>query len=406
VADDVPDWIVVDPVRLRQIVGNLLGNAIKFTAAGGIDLRVSRALLPSGEAALDFAITDTGIGMSADVLQRLFEPFMQEDASTAKTFGGTGLGLSISRRLARLMGGDVTVSSTRGVGSVFTVALPLIAASPPTAADDSAATAADGSFMAGLRALAVEDQEINRWLMARQFERLGLAFKLVEDGQQALAALQAGGYDLMVTDCHMPGIDGMELTSRVRAGEARSAGKRLPVLGLTADITAETRARCLAAGMDDVVSKPIDLRRLEQALRRLMARQPQGEITPPAEAEVPADQVFDDGIYQEMFGEDPESGEGWLAAYLETAAEMSVSVRQTLDADDRAGLKAAAHRLAGSSLSVGAVRLGLLARTLEHAAPAAPPVDLERIERELAAALGLTCDDITRFLADRKVLLP
>jgi signal transduction histidine kinase/DNA-binding response OmpR family regulator len=405
VAEDVPDWIVVDPVRLRQIVGNLLGNAIKFTASGGVDLRVTRSHLPSGDAALDFAIGDTGIGMAPDVLARLFEPFMQEDASTAKTFGGTGLGLSISRRLARLMGGDVTVTSTRGVGSVFTVSLPLIAADPPHARHAGADIEAERGFMAGLRALAVEDQAINRWLMARQFGRLGLAFTLVEDGQQALAALEADRYDLMITDCHMPGMDGMELTAKVRAGEARAGGRRMPVLGLTADITTETRARCLAAGMDDVVSKPIDLRRLQQALRTLMACQPAAEAPDADAPDAPADLVFDDRIYQELFGEDPQSGEAWLSAYLETAAATRDAVRRSVADDDRAGLKAAAHQLAGSSLSVGAIRLGLLARRLEHAAPEAPAADLHRIEDELAAVLGPTCDDITRFLAERKALL-
>ena len=131
VAEDVPDWIMIDGLRLRQILGNLLGNAIKFTASGSIELKASRCLLPSGGPALAFAVSDSGIGMAPDVLRRLFEPFMQEDASTAKTFGGTGLGLSISRRLARLLGGDITVASNHGAGSVFTLTIPLLVARAP-----------------------------------------------------------------------------------------------------------------------------------------------------------------------------------------------------------------------------------------------------------------------------------
>ena len=182
VNDDVPDWISVDPLRLRQIVGNLLGNAIKFTASGRVELAVSRGVLPSGDPALVFAVSDTGIGMAPDVLERLFEPFMQEDASTAKHFGGTGLGLSISRRLARLLGGDIDVTSSKGEGSVFALMIPLLVADPHDAPPEAEPAEPEDTALQGVRVLAAEDQAINRWLMTRQFGRLGVQFELVEDG--------------------------------------------------------------------------------------------------------------------------------------------------------------------------------------------------------------------------------
>jgi signal transduction histidine kinase/DNA-binding response OmpR family regulator len=398
VADDVPDWILVDPVRLRQMLGNLLGNAIKFTASGGVALTVSRAALPSGEPGLAFAVSDSGIGMAPDVLARLFEPFMQEDASTVKTFGGTGLGLSISRRLARIMGGDIAVASTRGTGSTFTLTIPLVEARAPLPPEDDAAAPA---LPSDVRVLAVEDQATNRWLLARQFERLGLRFALAEDGSKALAALAEGGFDLLVTDCHMPAMDGIELTRLVRAGES---GARLPILGLTADITSETRAKCLAAGMDDVISKPVNLRRLEAALRQLLTRPERGPLAveEPALAE---DQVFDPATYEDLFGEAREAGEAWLVAFLDAADTLAQAIRAHLAADERAGLKDAAHRLAGNALSVGAIRLGLQARALEGAASDATAEALARLDADLTTILDSTVREIGRFTASGKAFV-
>jgi signal transduction histidine kinase/HPt (histidine-containing phosphotransfer) domain-containing protein/ActR/RegA family two-component response regulator len=437
VAEDLPDWIATDPLRLRQILGNLLGNAVKFTASGRVELAVQRATVPNGRDDLVFAVSDTGIGMSEAVLQRLFEPFVQADASTTKTFGGSGLGLSISRRLARLLGGDITVRSAEGRGSVFTLVVPLVPAAEPAPAPAADTVAPDA--WRGLRVLVAEDQQTNRWLIDRQFGRLGVAAVLVEDGHQALAALGHGAFDLLITDCHMPGMDGVELATRIRRTEAASGRPRLPIIGLTADVTAGMRAQCLEAGMDDVASKPIDLRRLAQTLRRILpnlagampfasAAHPAGSVasgsrslgpsgsdpagqappapTPAGFADAAAPPVFDDQFFLELFADAEAEGAAWFGAYLETTAATLEPLRQACATADRSAVASLAHRMAGNALSAGATRLGMAARALEQAAAVAPASVLRAAAHGIVADFAAAQVEINRFIAAKLETVP
>ncbi len=377
VAADVPACVALDPLRLRQILVNLLGNAVKFTASGTVHLSVIRASLPTGEPTLCFAISDTGIGMTQEQLGRLFEPFSQADASTTKMFGGTGLGLTISRRLARLLGGDITVESEPGIGSVFRLRLPLLQAAPIEASAEAGSTVADRAVLGAKHILVAEDQATGRWLIQRQLEHLGFSVEVVPDGWAALVALEASEYDILVTDCHMPGMDGVELTSRIRSAEETSGRPRLSVLGLTADVTQRMRERCLAVGMDDVVAKPVSLSRLEAAVVRIV----HGHL---AEAEQSgtvsgAALVFDPGVYRELCQNDELEGRAWLKDYLVTTAALLQHVCEAVIGRDRKALGAAAHRLASASLSVGAMELGTLSCNLETAALQAPESEIERL---------------------------
>jgi signal transduction histidine kinase/CheY-like chemotaxis protein/HPt (histidine-containing phosphotransfer) domain-containing protein len=393
---ELPEWIISDALRLRQILGNLLSNAIKFTASGTVKVTVSLGVSASGAPVLGFAVSDTGIGMSAEVLMRLFEPFMQADASTTKNFGGTGLGLSISRRLARVLGGDIEVTSEQGVGSVFTLVVPLVVA--PTAsiplvsisAELASIGLADGALR-GLRVLLAEDQETNRWLMRRQFARFEVILEVVEDGHQAFAAFQRTTFDLLVTDCHMPGMDGVELVQCIRAVELSRGGARLPILGLTADITSEMHARCLGAGMDDVVSKPINLRQLEAALRRIVVRD---GCTTDAAAVVDDDALFDPGTYLELFGNDLEEGAEWLDGFIEAAVALIDAMSDGIRREDRTSLQAAAHRLAGTALSAGAMRVGMLARKMETLAAEGATAALDGLQGLISDSFDATRGEI------------
>ena len=254
----VPQWIRTDPHRLRQILLNLLGNAHKFTSQGGFGLKVS-ADLSQQPARLRFAVTDTGVGIPQDTLARLFQRYTQADAATARQFQGTGLGLAICRELAQLMGGDVTVASTVGIGSTFCVDIPLLAAERKAAVP---AIATSVTAASQTRILLVEDNAVNQLVARSLLGKLGYhQVTLAEDGICAVEACRSETFDLVLMDCQMPRMDGLEATRILR-----DAGYGMPIIALTASAVAEERDRCLAAGMTDFVSKPIDARVLEGKL--------------------------------------------------------------------------------------------------------------------------------------------
>ena len=261
--DDLPAQVRGDARRLEQILVNLLGNAVKFTARGEVRLQLQR----DGDA-LVFVVCDTGIGIAAGHLARLFEPFEQADTSTTRRFGGSGLGLAISRSLARLMGGDIDVDSRPGQGSCFTLRLPLpeVAAPPAAAAAPAAATTAAEAprRLARLRLLAAEDVEVNRLILEAMLTHEGAELRFAEHGAQAVelvAAAGPGGFDAVLMDIQMPVMDGYQATQRVHA-----LAPGLPVIGLTAHALGEERARCEAVGMVAHVTKPIDLEALVAAI--------------------------------------------------------------------------------------------------------------------------------------------
>jgi two-component system sensor histidine kinase EvgS len=394
VAEDVPPWVMIDPLRLRQILTKLLHNAVKFTASGTVRLAVTRIEEAGREAMLDFAISDTGIGMTPEQRGRLFEPFSQTDASTTKAFGGTGLGLTISRRLARLLGGDITVESEPATGSVFRLRLPLLPAEPVAASE--AQEVSDRALLGHLHILVSEDQGTNRWLIQRQLQQLGFSTTAVEDGRAALAEIKTGGYDLLITDCHIPEMDGVELAQRIRDDEAARGGPRLPVIALTADATPRMRERCLRAGMDDIVLKPLSRTGLEAAIvKTMLGRRTETE---PAGASVGPPAVFDPGTYQELFADSEAEGRAWLEAYLESAAILVQQVCAAVAGGDRVALKAASHRLAGTSLSVGATAFGALCRAIEAAAPHGPEPEIELLLVPLQPAFDAARRAILRFI--------
>ena len=266
---DLPERVRGDSHRLFQILRNLLSNALKFTRQGEIRLAVDAQSRADGVLA-SFHVHDTGLGIDAGRLRDIFRPFTQEDASTTREFGGTGLGLAISKQLAELMGGEIRAESQRGRGSVFTVSVPLgraLEAVDPRGPSSALAEEGTAQPHAGVRALLVEDDTINRKVLGKMFALLGLDVACAYDGEQALTKLDEAGYDIVFMDCHMPKLDGYEATRRFRERESvREKSRRLPIIALTANAFAEDRDKCLAAGMDDHLAKPLNL----QALRRTL----------------------------------------------------------------------------------------------------------------------------------------
>jgi PAS domain S-box-containing protein len=270
-----------DGHRLRQMLANLLGNAIKFTSQGQIKLQASEIENSGHSALLEFAVSDTGIGIAADKLALLFKPFSQTDSSTTREFGGTGLGLSIVSSLARLLGGEVGVDSAPGQGSRFwfrvraeALAEPALALAPPpiSAARPTAAASPAPALLHGL-VLVVEDNPVNRLVIQGLLARLGLTVALAHDGQQALQAISGGARpELILMDLQMPVMDGYASTAAIRQWQSRAGLPRTPIIALTADAFEEDRLRCLAAGMDDFLTKPIALDALVRALQRWLPK--------------------------------------------------------------------------------------------------------------------------------------
>ena len=404
----LPPEITIDPLRLRQILVNLLSNAIKFTANGSIRVSAKAKSTAKPEPMLRITVRDTGMGMEPAVVARLFEPFTQADASTSRNFGGTGLGLSISRRLARLLSGELSVQSKPGVGSAFHLDLPLRVPAPSSAG--AARRASGAAALAGLSILLVVDQPTLRWLVQQQLERFGVGVDAVEGGRAALTRLSERSYDALVTDCHMPEMDGVALASRIRERERSGCGKHLPILGLTADVTEEMRDRCLAGGMDAVDTKPITLARLEATLSRLM----RGERTEaaavdedeaPAEADGSAPPIFDRERLNKLFEQSPADGREWLIAYLEEADRLIHRLAEQRAAIHHAALAEEAHQLAGVSLTAGATALGRASKRLEAAATAADVAAIAGLTTEIEetyaitkARIGALCSEMTEVV--------
>jgi CheY-like chemotaxis protein len=278
-----PQLILGDPVRLRQVLTNLIGNAIKFTEKGGV--KVEARWTTNGQ--LELAVEDTGIGIDPRFTKSLFQPFKQADVATTRRYGGTGLGLSIVKQLVELMHGSVRCESTPGVGSRFTVTLPLKPWIPSVGSlpGRSAAPHAAGAAKArpdptpgdlGYKVLLAEDHPINREVITRQLVKLGCACDCAQDGEEAWEMLMAPGanYALLLTDCHMPRLDGYALTARLREREAAWALPRLPIVALTANALEGEAERCLALGMDAYLSKPLQLGDLRDALVTVVTPKP------------------------------------------------------------------------------------------------------------------------------------
>ena len=267
----IPAALICDALRLKQILFNLVGNAIKFTSQGSIEIRTRLHELTVTAAVIRVEVADSGIGISAEAQQKLFQPFVQADADTTRRFGGTGLGLVISRRLAELLGGTLEISSVAGEGTTMTLTLKLKRTEMPLKAPVNAtapATCRQGpTTSASGKLLIADDNAINRQVLVRQLVALGYAADHAANGREALDLWRAGAYDLVITDCHMPELDGYGLARCIRELEAvEPQHGRVPIIGYTANALQESKALCLAAGMDDALIKPVALRALQDKL--------------------------------------------------------------------------------------------------------------------------------------------
>ena len=267
--DPVPEWVMSDPTRLRQILFNLLGNALKFTDHGRVILRYGAEMLPAGDVLLKFEVEDSGIGISAEALPTLFNRFTQVDSSTTRRYGGTGLGLAISHDLAKLMGGDIGARSAPGQGSTFWFTIHCRPAEQTKAPEPESTSGPAHTAITGLRILVAEDHRVNQMVIGKFLEKSGHRTTIVADGLQAVEAAATGQYDLVLMDIQMPELDGEEATRRIRAFEGPVAS--IPIIALTADVLPEQRARFAAAGMNGHIAKPIDPQAMFETIDKVLS---------------------------------------------------------------------------------------------------------------------------------------
>jgi PAS domain S-box-containing protein len=269
-------WIEADPVRVRQAMFNLLGNAVKFTSQGHVVARLSVTAGGDGRRHVALAVEDTGIGMSPDAQSHLFERFRQAEGDTARRFGGTGLGLSITQALTRMMGGDITFSSVEGQGSTFHMTFDAAPAAPASPAP------VEEGLLDGVNILLVEDNPTNRLVARTMLTRLGASVDEAEDGLAGLEAARRGGHDLILMDVQMPRMDGIQATRAIRG--LADAVAQVPIIGLTANVMVHQRAEYLAAGMDGVVAKPISPAALMTEIARVLAAEDEAQPQAAADA--------------------------------------------------------------------------------------------------------------------------
>jgi CheY-like chemotaxis protein/anti-sigma regulatory factor (Ser/Thr protein kinase) len=269
---DLPELVVGDSGRVRQVLVNLLGNALKFTSEGEVSLSARVRSTRRGTVLLRVLVRDTGPGIDADHQEAIFRPFEQADGSATRSFGGTGLGLSISRALVSAMRGKLWCRSTPGQGSTFGFLIPLVpaeAGTPAPVVPGAADPIASSPLRPGLRVLVAEDHPINQRLIRRLLERDGCQVTLVENGQRAVDLHAAANFDLILMDLQMPVLDGIDATRTIRRAEAVT-GRRTPIIAVTAHALTSERQRCRDAGMDDVVTKPVDPAALRHAIEQVL----------------------------------------------------------------------------------------------------------------------------------------
>ncbi|MCC5840971.1 MAG: substrate-binding domain-containing protein [Opitutales bacterium] len=354
---EIPRHLCGDPLRLRQILLNLIGNGIKFTDSGSIRIM---AKADSASKQLHFSVIDTGIGIPPEKRSRLFRKFDQLDSSTSRNRGGSGLGLAICEELTRLMGGQIGVESTPGRGSCFWFTLPLIEAEPPPRKAGETVGPFAGESLKSLpkgRILLAEDNPTNQIVALALLERLGQQVTVVPSGGEALEALRKETYDLVLMDLQMPGIDGAEATRRIRRGGAGSSNAAIPIIAMTAHAMEGDEDSCLEIGMNAYLSKPVRAAKLRQVLQDWLSvrtdRETSSEVAKqespspsPMELRPDCEQILN------SFGGDEDLLRRVLASFVEEAPCEMESLRTALSRNCPAAVRAAAHRLRGSAANV------------------------------------------------------
>ncbi len=384
IAHDVPKYLLGDKFRLEQVLLNLTSNAVKFTHKGKVELSVSVRSSTAKSVLLEFIVSDTGIGLTESQTLGLFRAFTQVDTSTTRKYGGTGLGLAISKQMTELMGGRIWVDSEFGVGSnfCFTAEFGKIDSSKFTKSPGTTVPLSTDELyrLKGSRILVVEDNEFNQLVIQNILESKGVVVFVSENGAEALKVLAEERFDIVLMDLQMPIMDGYEATRQIRATPELAD---LCVIAMTANAMADDRARCLAAGMNDFETKPIDTERL---FRTLIKWLPEREQAPP----------IDFSVLSNLVAHDPEKIAKFAHKYLQ-ASRASLAEMQSAEASgDMELLASLCHKHKSSAASVGALSSTELYRALEKASRADDKPAAKALLKELVPLI----DEISLFLGE------
>ncbi|OYY95846.1 MAG: hypothetical protein B7Y41_00740 [Hydrogenophilales bacterium 28-61-23] len=369
--EDLPEWVRGDPLRLRQILLNLLDNAIKFTHEG--EIRVSVTWIDAAPNQCLFTISDTGIGMSEETQKRIFQAFSQADGSVSRKYGGTGLGLTICRQLAELMGGDLNLHSAPDQGSTFRLRLPLSKAhAGHLAATTGRPADTDTLRFPGVEVLIVEDNPINQKLLGFMLKNLGVTVHLADDGKTAFDLLESADVDLVLMDCQMPGWDGLTATRALREREEKEARKRVPIIALSANAMPGYDEICRQAGMDDYMAKPLKEDDLAQTLARwlpgraISAR----ESRPEQDSGNAPETGFDLEKLRRICRNDTRQIDEMLRLFVSSTENLLADLAQAIENRDAAQTARHAHQIKGAAAYLGAEAMTELASATETQAKA------------------------------------
>lgn len=361
---DVPDWILGDAMRTRQIVSNLLSNAVKFTHRGSVDLTVRVVEHGQSLVKLEFVVRDTGIGIAAEKLESLFQPFTQVDSSMTRRYGGTGLGLSICKKLVSLMRGELSVTSVLGEGSVFRFALPFEIGTQTEVV--STPMAPPKRWIRPPRILVAEDLAVNHRVLSLFLKKAGCEFSIAENGVEALDLIDRQTFDLVLMDCQMPVLDGYETARAIRA-RPNSRHAQVPIVATTANAVSGDVERCLAAGMNGYLAKPIRLQQLNEVLFHALQHLDADSDQPEEVETVAPNHSFDVSIDWTVLNEVERQDEGRSILALDLIRLFSANVSERFGdlqaavmARDAGRSDRCAHALKSASCYIGAVRLQIL----------------------------------------------
>ncbi|MEI8209637.1 MAG: response regulator, partial [Methylococcales bacterium] len=390
--------LIGDALRLRQILINLLSNAIKFTHKGSVTLRATICSEPQTQVTLRFEVQDTGIGINEAQQEKLFTNFAQAEASTTRKYGGTGLGLAISKKLAEMMGGEVVVVSHLGQGSTFWFTA-ILKHGTLTELPQEAPLLQCGRLRTGAEILLVEDNEINQEVAKEVLEGYGLKVDIAQQGEEAVTMIELKPYDLVLMDLQMPVMDGLEATRKIRQ---LPIGQNLPIIAMTANAFEEDRWRCLDAGMNDFVAKPVVPERLYAVLVRWLPQKdtipPEETVTqeePPILTQDPASGLIDQATGLKFLNGNVISYRRFLSKFAETHLSDAYKIQAALVAGDHASAERTAHSLKGIAATLGMEALRVLAKTLEKKLhEGIPSMELVTDLASLSEMLEAVCAEI------------